>query len=42
VASYPGVDAFWGLLADAAYQAAFVHRRAAIARQRVTVGAALP
>ena len=41
VARYPGVDAFWALLADSAYQEAFVHRRAAIARQRVTVGAAL-
>ena len=41
VARYPGVDAFWALLADPGYQEAFVHRRAAVARQRVTVGAAL-
>ena len=41
VATYPNVDAFWALLADAAYREAFVHRRAAVARQRVTVGATL-
>jgi uncharacterized protein (DUF1330 family) len=41
VARYPGVDAFWALLADPAYREAYVHRRAAVARQRVTVGAAL-
>jgi hypothetical protein len=39
VATYPSVDAFWALLADPTYRAAFVHRRAAVARQRVTVGA---
>ena len=38
VATYPNVDAFWALLEDATYRAAFVHRRAAVARQRVTVG----
>ena len=42
VASYPSVDAFWSLLADPAYRQAFVHRRAAVARQRVTAGAPLP
>jgi uncharacterized protein (DUF1330 family) len=41
VATYPSVDAFWALLADPPYRAAFVHRRAAVARQRVTVGASL-
>lgn len=41
VATYPNADAFWSLLADPEYQAAFVHRRAAVARQRVTVGATL-
>ncbi len=41
VATYPDVDAFWALLADPTYRAAFVHRRAAVARQRVTVGASL-
>jgi uncharacterized protein (DUF1330 family) len=41
VARYPDVDAFWTLLRDPAYQDAFEHRRAAVARQRVTVGAAL-
>ena len=41
VAAYPNVDAFWALLADPEYRAAFVHRRAAVARQRVTVGATL-
>jgi uncharacterized protein (DUF1330 family) len=38
VATYPDVDAFWSLLADDEYRAAFAHRRAAVARQRVTVG----
>lgn len=41
VARYPSVDAFWSLLGDPAYQRAFVHRRAAVARQRVTVGATM-
>lgn len=41
VASYPSVEAFWSLLADPGYRQAFVHRRAAVARQRVTVGIAL-
>lgn len=41
VASYPHVDAFWSLLADPEYRAAFVHRRAAVARQPVTVLAPL-
>ena len=40
VASYPDVSAFWSLLADPGYRDAFVHRRAAVARQRVT--AAVP
>ena len=38
VAAYPNVEAFWALLEDANYREAFVHRRAAVARQRVTVG----
>jgi uncharacterized protein (DUF1330 family) len=42
VATYPSVRAFWSLLADARYRQAFVHRRAAVARQRVTVGVPLP
>jgi uncharacterized protein (DUF1330 family) len=41
VATYPNVDAFWSLLADDEYRSAFVHRRAAVARQRVTVGPSL-
>ena len=41
VATYPHVDAFWSLLADPAYRAAFVHRRAAVAQQRVMVAASL-
>ena len=41
VATYPNVDAFWALLDDATYRAAFVHRRAAVARQRVTVGTSM-
>ena len=41
VASYPSVRSFWSLLADASYREAFVHRRAAVARQRVTVGVPL-
>jgi hypothetical protein len=42
VATYPSVSAFWSLLADPSYRQAFVHRRAAISRQRVTVGVPLP
>jgi len=38
---YPGVDAFWALLADPEYRDAYAHRRAAVARQRVTVAATL-
>jgi uncharacterized protein (DUF1330 family) len=41
VASYPDAGAFWSLLADPAYRRAFAHRRAAVARQRVVVGATL-
>jgi uncharacterized protein (DUF1330 family) len=41
VATYPSVQAFWSLLADPSYRDAFVHRRAAISRQRVTVGVPL-
>ena len=41
VATYPSVGAFWSLLADPSYRQAFVHRRAAIWRQRVTVGVPL-
>ena len=41
VATYPSVQAFWSLLADPIYGQAFVHRRAAVARQRVTVGMTL-
>ena len=41
VASYPDADAFWALLADPDYRRAFAHRRAAVARQRVLVGASL-
>jgi hypothetical protein len=41
VATYPSVHAFWSLLADPTYRQAFVHRRAAISRQRVTVGVPL-
>ena len=41
VAAYPSSDAVVALLRDDAYQAAFVHRRAAVARQRVTVSATL-
>lgn len=41
VANYPDVAAFWSLLADPEYRRAFVHRRAAVARQRVTVAATL-
>ncbi len=37
VASYPGVEAFLDLLRDPEYRDAFVHRRAAVARQRVLV-----
>jgi uncharacterized protein (DUF1330 family) len=42
VANYPSVAALVALLQDEEYQRAFVHRRAAIARQRVTVSATLP
>jgi len=38
VAEYPSVDAFWSLLADPEYRTAYVHRAAAVVRQRVTVG----
>lgn len=38
LATYPSVEAFWSLLADPAYRQAFVHRRAAVSRQRVTAG----
>ena len=41
VASYPDAGAFWSLLADPDYRRAFAHRRAAVARQRVLVGASL-
>jgi uncharacterized protein (DUF1330 family) len=41
VATYPSVSSFWSLLADASYREAFVHRRAAVSRQRVTVGTPL-
>ena len=41
VAEYPNVEAFWALLDDVRYREAFVHRRAAVARQRVTVGATM-
>ena len=41
VATYPSALAFWQLLADPLYREAFVHRRAAVARQRVTVGVPL-
>lgn len=41
VASYPSANSFWSLLADARYREAFVHRRAAVSRQRVTVGVPL-
>jgi uncharacterized protein (DUF1330 family) len=41
VASYPDAAAFWSLLADPDYRRAFTHRRAAVARQRVLVGASL-
>ena len=41
VAIYPSVHAFWSLLDDPAYRAAFAHRRAAVSRQRVTVGTPL-
>ena len=41
VATYPSVRAFWSLLADPSYRQAFAHRRAAISRQRVTVGVPL-
>lgn len=40
VAEYPSTAAFWALLADPAYRSAYVHRTAAVARQRVT--AAVP
>ena len=42
VAEYPDRDAFFALLADPDYEAAFAHRRAAVDRQRVTVAARLP
>lgn len=42
VATYPSANAFWALLADERYREAFVHRRAAVSRQRVTVGIPLP
>jgi uncharacterized protein (DUF1330 family) len=41
VATYPSVRAFWSLLADPSYRQAFIHRRAAVSRQRVTVGVPL-
>ena len=41
VATYPSVHAFWSLLDDPVYRNAFVHRRAAVERQRVTVGTSL-
>jgi uncharacterized protein (DUF1330 family) len=41
VAEYPSRDAFLTLLADADYEQAFVHRRAAVERQRVTAAATL-
>lgn len=37
VATYPHVDAFVALLEDPAYEAAYAHRRAAVAEQRVVV-----
>lgn len=42
VASYPSVAAFWALLDDDEYRRAYVHRRAAVERQRVTVAIPLP
>jgi uncharacterized protein (DUF1330 family) len=42
VAEYPDSDAFFRLLADPDYEQAFVHRRAAVERQRVTVAGRLP
>jgi uncharacterized protein (DUF1330 family) len=41
VATYPSVNSFWSLLANAGYREAFIHRRAAVSRQRVTVGVPL-
>lgn len=41
VAAYPSGAALMALLEDPEYQRAFVHRRAAVARQRVSVSATL-
>jgi uncharacterized protein (DUF1330 family) len=40
IGSYPNLDAFLGLYQDAAYRAAFAHRTAACAHQKVLVAAA--
>jgi uncharacterized protein (DUF1330 family) len=42
VAAYPSVTSLVALLQDEDYKRAYVHRRAAVARQRVTVSATLP
>jgi uncharacterized protein (DUF1330 family) len=41
VAAYPSTAALLALLRDEEYQQAFVHRRAAVHRQRVTVSATI-